>query len=89
MSEAIYLWIWFMVLVVAIIPGALVGWLVGKFIPSIAGGLAITICLSWLAGVFASAQIFPEQTQYQYPLMFVPPILLALLLGLWLGRLTR
>jgi hypothetical protein len=89
MSEAIYLWIWGMVLVVAIIPGAIVGWLAGKFIPSMAGGLAITICASLLAGSLASAKIFPGQTQYQYPLMFVPPILLALLLGLWLGRRTR
>ena len=86
---AIYFWIWGMVLAFAIIPGAIVGWLVGKFIPSIAGGLAITICVSWLAGTLVSAQIFPGQTQYQYPLMFVPPILLALLLGLWLGRRTR
>ena len=89
MSEAVYLWIWGLVLAFAVIPGALVGWLVGKFTTSIAGGLVITICVSLLAGSLVSAKIFPGQTQYQYPLMFVPPIFLAMLLGLWLGRLAR
>jgi len=87
MNYGIYLWIWALVFAFAVVTGAVVGWLVGKFATSTAGSLVITICVSLLAGWIVSERIFPGQTQYQYPLMFFPPILLAMLLGLWLGRL--
>jgi hypothetical protein len=84
-SFAIYFVIWGWVFMFAAIPGILVGWLLGRFVKPRGAGLALAIFLPVIPGLLAGQ----GSHSYQYPLMFVPPILLAALLGFWFSNMGR
>ncbi|MDE5462262.1 hypothetical protein [Bradyrhizobium sp. CSS354] len=86
------LFVWGTILMVTFIPGAIVGWLVGK-IPCPTGVCgALLVAGSALLGFAASEIIAPNQSARFHAeelLMNSPPILVAMLLGLWISRVKK
>ena len=82
---------WGLIFTVALIPDAIIGWLVGKIpVPTLLCSALLTGCLA-LLGLMASKMIFnhPDLSSHYHPenlVMFLPPIVLAMLLGLWISR---
>lgn len=85
------LFMWGMIFMVALIPGGLIGWLVGKT------SLPTLLCALLLAGgsalleLSASKLIFKSSDlsihyHVENVVVFSPPIILAMLLGLWISR---
>jgi hypothetical protein len=76
---------------VALIPGTIIGWLVGKIpVPTLLCAALLMGC-SALLGLTASKMIFnhPDLSNPYHRenlVMFLPPIILAMLLGLWISR---
>ena len=85
------LFMWIIIFVAAFIPGGLVGWLVGQ-IPFPTGlCLVLLIGGSIAAGLVASRTIFHSADlttnhHLENLIMFLPPILLSMMLGLRLSR---
>jgi len=84
-----FLFIWGIIFMVTLIPGAIVGWLVGK-IPCPTGVCgALLVAGSAVLGFAASEVNAPNQSARFHEeelLMYSPPILVAMLLGLWISR---
>ncbi len=85
------LFMWGIILVFAFIPGALVGWLIGKIpLPtSISIVLVAGVCVG--AGLIASKYTFnsPDLSlkyHFENLAMYLPPVLLSTMIGLWLSR---
>jgi uncharacterized membrane protein AbrB (regulator of aidB expression) len=85
------LFMWGMIFVVAVIPGALAGWLIGKIpLPTLFSVvLVIGVCVG--AGLVASIYTSnnPDASlkyHFESLAMFLPPILLSAVIGLWISR---
>lgn len=87
MSYAVVVWIWGVVLFFAVIPGAVLGWIVAALLGSTAG-LAISFAISVAAAFVAAEVIYPGSNPAHYLIMFIPPFLVASLLGVWISSLT-
>jgi hypothetical protein len=86
------LFMWGMIFLVAVIPGAIVGWLIGKIpLPtSVSVVLVIGVCIG--AGLVASMYTSPGASlkyHFESLAMFLPPILLSAVIGLWINRAKR
>lgn len=87
MSYAVVVWIWGVVLFFAVIPGAVVGWIAGALLGS-AIGCGISFAISVVAAFVAAQVIYPGSNPADYLIMFIPPFLVASLLGVWISSLT-
>lgn len=82
---------WGIIVIIALVPSALIGWLVGKIpIPTIVCGIVLT-GLGIFAGLAASMYVHPHATlalKYHYENLvgYLPPFLSAMILGLWISR---
>ncbi|MGQ0683409.1 hypothetical protein [Bradyrhizobium sp.] len=85
------LFMWAIIFAVAVIPGGLIGWLVGKTpLPTLLC-MAVLVGGSMAVGFAASLRIFNQSdmtAKYHSEnlIMFAPPIILAMMLGLWISR---
>lgn len=86
-TYAVVVWIWGVVLFFAVIPGAVFGWIVGALLGS-AAGLAISFAISVIAAFVAAEIIYPGSNPADYLIMFIPPFLVASLLGVWISSFT-
>jgi len=96
MTHAVFIWIWGLVFIFAAIPGAGLGWIIGVLFGSLTGA-ALSIVVSFIAGFVAAEKIYPGSIGAvstgvliagMYPIMFIPPFLAAMLLGVWISNLT-
>jgi hypothetical protein len=96
MTGAVIIWVWGLVFFFAAVPGAALGWTLGALFGS-AAGVAFSLLVSVIAGTTAAEKVYPGSLNAisagafnatYYPLFFVPPILAALLLGVWISSLT-
>jgi hypothetical protein len=87
MTYAVVVWIWGVVLFFAIIPGAVFGWIVGALLGSTVG-CAISFAVSVIAAFVAAEMIYPDSDPDDYLIMFIPPFLVASLLGVWISSVT-
>jgi NhaP-type Na+/H+ or K+/H+ antiporter len=88
------LFMWGMIFVFAVIPGALVGWLIGKIpVPTLLSVvLVIGVCAgAGLAGSICTSNNPDASLKYHFEslAMFLPPILLSAIIGLWISRAKR
>jgi hypothetical protein len=88
------LFMWAMIFMVAVLPGGIVGWLVGKLPVSTPLCVAFSAGGSVVLGLVASKRLNSgDDLQIHYHVenlvMFWPPIMLALLLGLWINRVKK
>jgi len=96
MTNAVFIWIWGLVFVFAAIPGAVLGWITGVLFGSWTGA-TLSLVVSFIAGFVAAEKIYPGSIGAassgvliagMYPMMFIPPFLAAMLLGVWISNLT-
>jgi len=86
MTEAVIVWIWGLVFFFAAIPGAVLGWIVSALFGSTMG-LTSSIAISVVAGFVAAQKTYGIATP-QYAIFFIPPFLVAMLLGVWISSVT-
>jgi hypothetical protein len=85
------LFMWGMIFLVALIPGALTGWLIGKIpLPTLVS-FVLVICLAVGAGLADSIYTFKSpdlslKYHFENLVMYLPPVLLAMMIGLWISR---
>jgi hypothetical protein len=85
------IFMWGLIFIFAGLPGVAIGWLVGKLpMPSLLC-VAVLTGGSAYAGFTVSKKMNPspnlsDHYHYESLVMYLPPILLAMLLGLWLSR---
>jgi hypothetical protein len=96
MTHAVFIWIWGLVFFFAAIPGAVLGWIIGALFGSWTGA-TLSLVVSFIAGFVAAEKIYPGSIGAVssgvliaglYPMMFIPPFLAAMLLGVWISKLT-
>ena len=89
MTPDILFVIWGIAFFVAAIPGAIVGWIVGAIFGSTVGSV-ISLAIAVFASFVVTGLCFPGVNAFQFEnhVMFVPPFLMAALLGVGISRLT-
>ena len=85
--------IWGIVFLFALLPGTLLGWLIGKISVPTPGCVAFAVSLSLFVGLLIAANIFGELTTSHHAegtqltlILLVPPMLLPMLIGIWINR---
>ncbi len=81
--------IWGIAFLIAAIPGAIVGWIAGAIFGSTVGAIT-SLAIAVFASLVVSGMWFPgvNSLQLESLLMFVPPFLMAGLLGVGISGLT-
>ena len=96
MTNAVIIWVWGLVFLFAAIPGAVLGWIIGALFGSWTSAI-LSLVVSVIAGIIAAEKIYPGSLNAMrsgfvyagyYPMMFIPPFLAAMLLGVWISNLT-
>src|SRR5689334_16471314 len=93
MLGTIFVFAWGIGFLYALLPGTLLGWLIGKIsVPTLAC-VAFAASLSLLVGLFFAESIFgsPSATHHGGETrltlaLVVPPLLLPMLIGIWISR---
>ena len=79
---------WLFGFALALVPGVVIGWLIGRYRPS----RLVCLLLAVAIGIWMSNAIYPDPNPKSHVanlVGFLPPILLALLLGHRFGRKRR
>jgi len=89
MEPGVLFIIWGIAFLIAVVPGAIVGWIVGASFGSTIGSV-ISLAIAVFLSLVVSSMWFPGVNPFQFEslLMFVPPFLMAGLLGVGISRLT-
>jgi hypothetical protein len=96
MTNAVIVWVWGLVFFFSAIPGMALGWIAASLFGSTAA-VVFSLVVSIVAGLTAAEKVYPGSLNaisigafnaIYYPLFFVPPMLAALLLGVWIGHFT-
>lgn len=74
-------WVWGIVFLFVAIPGVVIGWVASAML-GYRRGIVVSILISIVAAIFATQTAFPGSYLY------LPPILVAALLGVWISRRT-
>ena len=94
--NTVIIWVWRLVFFFAAIPGAVLGWIIGALFGSWIGAV-LSLVVSVTAGIVAAEKIYPGSINAMSsgvvyagycPMMFIPPFLAAMLLGVWINNLT-
>ena len=88
----LFVFVWGIVFLVALFPGAFLGWLIGKLSVPTFACVALVTSLSIFVGLFVAEFIFGGGStahgagaQLTFVLL-VPPVLLPMLIGVWVSR---